>query len=78
MPVFASTITVTNANDSGPGSLRQAIADANLGDTIDFSLSYPALITLTSGELVISKNLTITGPGASHLAISGTLLLGFS
>ena len=32
----ANTITVTNTNDSGPGSLRPALADANDGDTIHF------------------------------------------
>lgn len=33
-PVQAATITVTNTNDSGTGSLRQALADAQRGDTI--------------------------------------------
>ena len=65
-------LTVTNTNDSGAGSLRQAIADAVSGDTITFNLSgCPCTITLTSGELVINKNLTISGPGASQLTISG-------
>ena len=67
----AAVITVTNTNDSGPGSLRQAIFNANNGDTIDFD---PALdgqtITLTSGELLINKNITISGPGANLLSIS--------
>ena len=67
----ATTHTVTNTNDSGAGSLRQAIADATSGDTIDFSLTYPATITLTSGELAINKDLTIDGPGAGSLSISG-------
>ena len=66
----AATITVINTNDSGPGSLRQALADANDGDTINFD---PALngqtINLTSGELVIGKDITIDGPG-SRYAIS--------
>jgi hypothetical protein len=35
----ADTITVTNTNDSGPGSLHQALADANDGDTIDFAVT---------------------------------------
>ncbi len=67
-----ASITVVNTNDSGAGSLRQAIADAVSGDTICFSLSgCPCTITLTSGELVINKNLTITGPGTNQLTISG-------
>lgn len=68
--VYAATITVTSPLDSGPNTLRQAIIDANSGDTIDFSLALPNTITLTSGELLIDKNLTITGPGWT-LAISG-------
>ena len=39
--VSAATITVTNVNDSGPGSLRQAILDANASsglDTIAFNI----------------------------------------
>ena len=35
----ANVITVTNENDSGPGSLRQALADAQDGDTINFDPS---------------------------------------
>jgi hypothetical protein len=67
----ATTVTVTNTDDDGSGSLREAIASAAPGDTIAFSLTYPATITLTSGELTIAKNLTIDGPGADQLAISG-------
>jgi hypothetical protein len=47
-PVFAATLTVTNTYDSGPGSLRDAIAVASPGDTVNFSLAYPATITLGS------------------------------
>jgi Right handed beta helix region len=66
----AATITVTSAGDSGAGTLRQAIVDANSGDTINFSLpSGTAAIILTSDRLVISKNLTITGPGAKLLSV---------
>ncbi|MBV8730024.1 MAG: hypothetical protein JO336_09465, partial [Acidobacteriia bacterium] len=53
----AATITVTNVSDSGAGSLRAAIADARSGDTINFGLAYPAIITLTSGPLIIITNL---------------------
>ncbi len=68
----AATITVINTSDSGAGSLRQAISDSSSGDTIDFDSSLNGqTITLTSGELLIDKNLTITGPGANQLAING-------
>jgi hypothetical protein len=59
----SDTLTVVNTNDDGPGSLRQAIADAAAGDTIDFDLPTPAVIGLTSDELFIDKSLTIAGPG---------------
>jgi hypothetical protein len=67
--VRAATITVTNTNDSGVGSLRQALAAANDGDTIDFSVS--GTITLTTGQLVVDKNVSISGPGAANLAVNG-------
>ena len=68
----AATITVTNTKDSGPGSLRQVLADANDGDTINFDSSLNGQkITLTSGELSVDKDVIISGPGASHLAVDG-------
>jgi len=54
----ATTITVTNGNDSGPGSLRQALAQANDGDTINFDPSV-GVVTLTTAELTIAKSITI-------------------
>jgi CSLREA domain-containing protein len=71
----AGTLTVTSTNDAGgscPGAgctLRQAIATAAAGDTIDFALPGGSTITLTSAELAITKNLTIAGPGARQLTI---------
>jgi parallel beta-helix repeat protein len=71
-----ATFTVTNANDSGAGSLRQAILDSNNApgaDTIVFdnvAFATPQQITLSS-ELLITDDLTITGPGASQLSVSG-------
>jgi len=70
IPARATTITVTNTNDSGPGSLRQALADANDGDTIN-ATGISGAITLTSGELLVDKNVTINGPGAGLLAVDG-------
>jgi hypothetical protein len=67
-----SALTVTTAADSGAGSLRADIAAANNGDTINFASSLKGkTITLTSGELLINKALTIQGPGAAQLTISG-------
>jgi len=67
-----STITVLNNNDSGIGSLRAAIGIANSGDTIVFD---PALsgdtVILTSGEIVIDKNLAILGLDDDSTLISG-------
>jgi hypothetical protein len=74
-PAQAATFTVTNTNDSGAGSLRQAILDANASpgaDTITFGVGVTGTITVTSGELLITDDLTITGPGAANLTISGT------
>src|SRR5205823_14457492 len=73
---LAATITVTNTNDNGPGSLRQAISDAAFGDMISFSLSYGSIITLTSDELLINKNLTISGPGVGSLTVQRSTAAG--
>jgi hypothetical protein len=66
---------VENTNDSGLGSLRQAIIDANgFGGfpTIIFVLpSYPETIALSSTLPEITNDMTITGPGADKLTISG-------
>src|SRR5207302_3076599 len=58
-PICSASVTVSNTNDSGAGSLRQAIANACDGATISFDPALtsggPATITLTSGELLIDK-----------------------
>src|SRR5438874_7091949 len=56
----ATTITVTNGNDSGPGSLRQALADANDGDTINFDASV-GTVMLATAELAIDKSVALSG-----------------
>src|SRR5689334_196222 len=71
--VLLSTYTVTNVNDSGPGSLRQAILDANAnpgGDAIAFNIPGPAphVIAPQSPLPVITDSVSVAGrtqPGYS-------------
>jgi hypothetical protein len=68
----AATLAVNNLNDSGVGSLRDTINIATSNDVVEFLLgSNPSTITLTSGAVAIANNLTINGPGANLLTISG-------
>src|SRR5918997_1325310 len=70
----AAIYTVTNLNDSGAGSLRQAIIDANNiagDDVIIFQSGLSGTITLTSGQLLINSSIIIDGPGANLLSING-------
>ncbi len=64
-----STYTVLNLNDGGPGSLRAAMASGD--NTIDFTSGLHGTLTLTSGELLITDSVTINGPGANRLTVSG-------
>lgn len=74
-PTQAAVYSVTNTNDSGPGSLRQIIADANAG-------SPPAFILLTniSGVIMLQTPLpvitaidtSIVGPGRNSVTVSGS------
>jgi hypothetical protein len=63
------TILVNGLADDGPGSLRQALVLARDDGTINIVAR--GTITLTSGELVVDRNVTIRGPGATTLAVSG-------
>src|SRR5690349_21690903 len=67
----AASLTVTNSSDSAPGSLRATIAGAAAGDTITFAPSLAGQTIQLSSQLTIGVNLTILGPGADQLAISG-------
>src|SRR2546423_6846558 len=70
IPARATPVIDSNTNNNGPGSLRQALADANDGDTID-ALGISGVITLTTGQLLVDKSVTINGAGAGVLAIGG-------
>lgn len=69
--VWAATVSVTNFNDSGPGSLRQAVISAASGDTIDFLVSGPGTISLTDNIIDLNKNLSIIGPGVGVVRVQG-------
>jgi hypothetical protein len=72
----ASTFTVTTTNDSGPGSLRAEIEDANAhsGSTVAFQPGLSGTITLRNTLPTILTGMTIAGPGASTLTVSGASL----
>jgi hypothetical protein len=61
-----AAITVTSSGDSGPGTLRQALADAPPGETIDVPAG---TYTLTSGPLVVTKSVTIAGQGPASTIV---------
>jgi predicted outer membrane repeat protein len=70
-----SNFSVTNLNDAGDGSLRQAIIDSNNTtgpNEINFATGLSGTITLTSGELLIANHdVKIVGPGQNSLSVSG-------
>jgi len=68
----AASLTVTNCNDAGNGSLRAALASAHNGDSVNLTALTCGTISLATGELRIDvDNLTLQGPGASALTIAG-------
>ncbi|MCP4716273.1 MAG: hypothetical protein GY868_14235, partial [Deltaproteobacteria bacterium] len=71
LTVYVGTVqAVTSTDDSGAGTLRQAILDASDGDMLDLS-AISGTISLTSGAFSISKSLIISGPTGNSLIISG-------
>ena len=66
----AATLTVTNLNDNGGGSLRQTIINASNGDTIIFAANLSGSIVLNS-EISINKSLFVNGSGANILRVEG-------
>jgi predicted outer membrane repeat protein len=72
----AVTATVTNCNDSGPGTLRQAVLDATSHEVVTFTTA-PSCHTITLASTIdIAHDLTIEGPGAGTMAVSGNDAVG--
>jgi uncharacterized delta-60 repeat protein len=72
--IIGLRLSVVNRNNDGPGSLRQAILDANAlpgVNLIQFAPGAYGTITLTSGELLITDDLFISGPGATNVIVDG-------
>ncbi|MCL4789709.1 MAG: hypothetical protein KJ070_23505 [Verrucomicrobia bacterium] len=70
----SATLVVTTTNDSGAGSLRAAVSSALAGEivTVTFAPGVTNVITLTNGQLsLINQTMSIIGPGAGKLTISG-------
>ena len=75
--VFTVNTNLDNENDGcavNNCTLREAISDARntpQPDTINFAPKVIGTITLTDGQLVVDSDITIVGPGARNLAVSG-------
>lgn len=64
-------IPVSNCNDSGPGSLREAMTTAMDGDFVDAQALICSTITLTTGQINVgASSVTLAGPGAGALTIA--------
>ena len=74
-----ATFVVTNTDDAGAGSLRDAIERANLDpaqDTIEFGPAVTGTITLTSALPELSTDVVLSGPGPSALTVARRGVLG--
>jgi hypothetical protein len=72
----AASATVTNCNDSGPGTLRQAVLDATSHEVVTFA-PFPSCHTITLVSTIdIAHDLTIEGPGPGSMAVSGNGAVG--
>jgi predicted outer membrane repeat protein len=67
----AATLTVTSTLDNGAGSLRATISSAAPGDVIHFDPFLNGQVILLASQLTTTRELTIEGPGADQITISG-------
>jgi hypothetical protein len=71
---FSTTLVVNNTNDTGSGSLRDAITAASSGDTIVFNSSLAGSTISTSSAITIDKSLVVDGAssgGGSNVTVAG-------
>lgn len=74
-----ATIVVTNCDDAGSGSLRDAVSNAANNDTIDLTQLSCSTISLSTGAIVIGQDsLGFAGPGANDLAIDAAASPGYA
>lgn len=79
LPISGATLPVTSClDDADPGTLRNVLAGAAEGDTVDLSALTCSTITLTQGPLDSSAlgehqlyDVTLQGPGRDALTIDG-------
>jgi len=69
----AATRTVINLNDTGSGTLREAIALAANGDTIAFATGLTGTVSLASALSAITNDVSITAPSVESVTINGNL-----
>ncbi len=69
---YSAAVTVTSTNDSGAGTLRDAIASASSGDSILFDSGLNGLEILLTSIITINKDLTIIGNDTTNTFISGS------
>lgn len=77
----AATLTVTNLNDAGAGTLREAIDNANAtagADTIHFSVSGTLILGSTLPVITDAAGLTIDGTGQSIIVSGNTKVQAFT
>jgi hypothetical protein len=72
----AVTATVTNCNDSGPGTLRQAVLDATSHEVVTFTTSLSCHTITLASTIDIAHDVTIDGPGPSSMSVSGNGAVG--
>ena len=71
-PNYHAGLVVTNCNDSGAGSLRNAVAASVNGDQVDLSKLHCSKITLTSGAIAVTADdLALRGPLNRVLIVDG-------